>query len=579
MQNDMLSLINIIFFFVVIITVALALINFLIRCYNKEVPPINAYGKQQIQCFEYTDFKFNDKVYYILLAIIVVIGVSIRVWKFGSVPGGFNQDGAMAAVDGKALADYGTDRFGTHLPAHLYAWGFGQMSSLMSYMIAIFVKFFGLSPITARLPQLLVSIMGGVFFYLFIRELFGKSAGLIAAAFVAIDPWHLLQSRWALDCNLFAHFFMGGIYFLNKGLTKRRRYLFVSMIFFGLCMYCYGIALYTIPVFLVAVCIYYLIYKRLKWQDVILSAAIYLAIAWPFLLTMMINFFKWDTIELPFVTMQYFPATTRTGDILFFSEEPFKQLLINIKALLGSTIWQMSDAVWNYIEGFGHIFLCSLPFMAAGCVELARTKTKGAKSLVVFAILTGVWVGLITREVNVNRMNIIYYSMMMFVVLGIYFTVKEIRYARWTNLCIFATLSVMLVTTYFGPYNDSIKERFFYGFGDAYALIQNTDAEKIYITADTMMKNSVGTSEILTLFYDKTDAEYFQGKKNENNGRKLLPYKQRFTYVSMSPQVVASSRNQNAAYVILDSDKKYFDKSKFYITEYGGFCAVVPKKH
>ena len=52
----------------------------------------------------------SDKAYLILLAAAAFIAVFIRVYKFGSVPGGFNQDGAMAAVDAKALADYGTDR-------------------------------------------------------------------------------------------------------------------------------------------------------------------------------------------------------------------------------------------------------------------------------------------------------------------------------------------------------------------------------------------------------------------------------------------------------------------------------------
>lgn len=171
MQNS-LGILNNIFYIAVIITSALALINFLLRCYNKS-PLATTNGGSQIKCFKATDLELNDKLYYILLAVIVVIGVSIRIWQFGSVPGGFNQDGAMAAVDGKALADYGTDRFGTWLPAHLYAWGYGQMSSLLSYLIAIFVKFFGLNPITARLPQLIASVAGGVFFYLFIRDIFG----------------------------------------------------------------------------------------------------------------------------------------------------------------------------------------------------------------------------------------------------------------------------------------------------------------------------------------------------------------------------------------------------------------------
>lgn len=263
--------------------------------------------------------KIKDRIYNILLICILVIAVFIRLWKFGIIPGGFNQDGAMAAVDGLALAKYGTDRFGTFMPAHLYAWGYGQMSSLLSYLMALFIKIFGLTPLVARMPQLLVSIMGGIFFYLFMKDNFGKKVGLSAAIFVAINPWHFMQSRWTLDCNLLPHFFMGGLYFLSKGLKDNKKWLYVSMIFFGLCMYCYGIALYVIPFFLILTAIYYYINKQITIKEILISVFIYLLIAWPFILTMMVNYFKWNTIKLPFITMQYFSDSVRSKDILFFS--------------------------------------------------------------------------------------------------------------------------------------------------------------------------------------------------------------------------------------------------------------------
>ena len=55
---------------------------------------------------------YKRKIYYLLLISACIIAVFIRVYQFGNVPGGMNQDGAMAAVDAKALADYGTDRLG-----------------------------------------------------------------------------------------------------------------------------------------------------------------------------------------------------------------------------------------------------------------------------------------------------------------------------------------------------------------------------------------------------------------------------------------------------------------------------------
>ena len=107
--------------------------------------------------------------------------------------------------------------------------------------------------------------------------------------FAAINPWHILQSRWALDCNLYPHFFMAGIYFLNRGLEKRR-FLVISMIMFGLCMYCYGISIYTMPLFLLAACVYLLVTKKLTIKDAILALGVYLLVAWPFIATMIINF-------------------------------------------------------------------------------------------------------------------------------------------------------------------------------------------------------------------------------------------------------------------------------------------------
>ncbi len=576
-MTEALSVINKIFFICAIVSVVLAAANYAVRIYNGKIAAQKPKVKnvKRFFCFSPDELVLSPRVYYILLGIIALIGVAIRVWQFGSVPGGFNQDGAMAAVDGLALAAHGTDRFGTHLPAHLYAWGYGQMSSLLSYLIAIFVKLFGLSAVTARLPQLFVSIAGGVFFYLFIRDIFGKNAGLIAALFVAINPWHLVQSRWALDCNLLPHFFMGGLYFLNKGLTHRRRYTFISMIFFGLCMYCYGITIYTIPVFLLAVCIYYVARKRMRLTDMLISAGVYLAVAWPFLLTMAVNFFKWDTITLPFVTIQYYPASVRSNDILLFSAEPGKQLLQNIKSLLNTTLYQKKDLPWNDIDGFGTMFLCSMPFVFAGFAELFRHKTKGAKGLVLFALLTGIWVGLLTNGVNVNRINIVYYGIMMFAVLGIYFTVREIKYLKWSNLCIYAVLGVMLVSTYFTTYADAIKGQFYYGFGEALAVAEKSEADKLYITADAQGKGYANVSEILTMFYDKTDAEYFQGKTNVNNGKELLPYKQRFTYVSMSSDVAKRGASENAAFVIMARDSQYFDRTQYNIIQFGNFCAVV----
>lgn len=519
--------------------------------------------------------EISDRLELSLLAAALVIGLAMRLWQFGSVPEGFNQDGAMAAVDANALAMYGTDRFGTHLPAHLYAWGFGQMSSLLSYLMVPFIKLMGLNPVSARLPQLLVSIMGAVFFWLFTRDSFGKRDGIIAAFFVAVNPWHFVQSRWALDCNLLPHFFVAGVCLLNRGSRGNKAALYTSMLFFGLCMYCYGITIYTLPVFLVLACVLLLRKKLIRPLDAVICAGAYLAVSWAFILTMAINFFGWETIELPFVTLQNFPDSVRSGDILLFSDKPFRQLVENFSSLMGVSVLQKRDLPWNEVRSFGTMYLFSTPFALCGIASAIRRRKDTGTQLLLLMLLTGVWAGLMTNNVNINRANLIYYPVMLLIVLGIDYVVGKFRFMMIPTGCVYALCAVLLCGSYFGSYRQSLSSAFFSGFGDALTAAEETGAEIIYITADTQYNGSRNVSEILTLFYDRTDAEYYQGKTMINHGSIELPYEERFVYLSFDETNIPDEKN--AVCVICRKDKPLFD-GEYRLYDYGHYALAVKEE-
>lgn len=507
----------------------------------------------------------SDKLYKILLIITALTALFIRVYKFGSVPGGFNQDGAMAAVDAKALAEHATDRLGMHLPVHLTAWGFGQMSALLSYLMIPFIKTGGLSAVAARLPQLIVSLAGLTCLYLFIRDTFGKIPALIALMFAAINPWHIVQSRWALDCNLYPHFFIMGIYFLNKGL-KKLRYLVISMIMFGLCMYCYGISIYTMPLFLAFACAYLLLSKKITVKHALIAFAVYLAVALPFILTMTINFLKLDTIETPFFTIPYFPNSVRSNDILFFSDSFFKQLAANAKSLVNITLLQKKDLPWNDIEGFGTMYLFTMPFFILGLVSLIKDyrKTTGAVLILLF-LITGIWCGLTTNGVNVNRLNIIYYPIMLVSCFGILFIIKQIKFSYIGIAVAFVTAFVMLVSTYFTSYAKSMEYYFFKDFGDAVTYVSDLPADKVYITADSQYEGASNVSEILTLFYQNIDAEYYRSQEFDNK------------YTFKSIKNITVNPNENAVYVITKEDLRSFNPNNFDFKQFGSYYAVTTK--
>ena len=527
--------------------------------------------------FTGTEFFIDDRLYKALLLFFALTAIMVRVWEFGNVPGGFNQDGAMAAVDAKALADYGTDHYGMSYPVHLTAWGYGQMSALLSYLMVPFIKLMGLNAVSARLPQLIISLLGLAVLYLFSRDAFGKKAALVVFAFGSIAPWHILQSRWALDCNLYPHFFLFGIYFLNRSLEARRSkpLLCISMVMFGLCMYCYGVSIYTMPLFLIMACVYLLIKKQVKLWEAFMAFAVWLAVAWPFILVMAINYFGWDTVEIGPFTLPYFSGSVRSNDILFFSENFFSQLWENIKSLQRTVFAQGDDLPWNNIRGFGSIYLFSLPFAVLGFVwTLLHLKEKPGAALLLFFFLTGLWCGLCTNGVNINRINIIFYPQIIFTALGIYTVLCRINAfpAHLGVAAAYLLAFALLCNTYFGSYARSMDYYFFKDFGSAVTALKDSDAERLYITGKSQGENTPYVSEILTLFYHETDAEYYQGKTCPEG---LLPFGERYTFAWMED--IDIDPEEDAAYVAAESELGCFDLDLYDVEQYGSYYVLERK--
>ena len=113
--------------------------------------------------------KLNYEI--ILFAIIMLAGVFVRVWRFGSLPGGINQDEAFAGYEAYSILHYGKDSFGYSMPVYLTAWGSG-MNVLNSYLMIPFIAVFGLKSWVIRMPQLIVAVLSLWVCYLLMKRLF-----------------------------------------------------------------------------------------------------------------------------------------------------------------------------------------------------------------------------------------------------------------------------------------------------------------------------------------------------------------------------------------------------------------------
>lgn len=513
----------------------------------------------------------------IILIALLLFSLAVRLWQFGNVPGGINQDEAMAAVEAKALADYGTDRFGMHMPVHFTAWDFGQMSVLLSYCMVPFIKIFGLSVVTVRLPILLASMAGLVAAYFIVRFLIGIEAAQITLLLGSLNPWHYMQSRWAIDCNMFPHMFMLGMLFLLMGLLKYKHCIGLSMIFFALCMYSYGISFYTVPVFLLIMGCYLLWKKILAPKKVLQCAGIYLLLSWPIYLTMAINTFSWHTIETPFFTMPYFPNSIRSNDILFFSDHKGTQLLQNINSII-HIFTEGDHMLWNGLDDFGVINLCFVPFIFLGIyyvIHLYRREQDSAKQACYLSILCffgiGILSGLITANVNINRINILLYTFILFSGIGIYFVYLNRKRLAYLLFPIWCIVSVLFMDRYFTTYATEIRSVFFEDFIDAIQYANTSECTSFVITPDAQSKDRSYVSEILTLYALDVDAQYFQGLTTDVNG---LSYSDKFHYITASQTTINS--DVPTAYVVTSEEIYLFSAEEYRISQFGNFYVAIP---
>ncbi len=519
-----------------------------------------------------------------ILFFLLFAGIlAVRFFRFPQVPGGLNQDGAMGAVDAKALGDYGTDRFGTFLPAHFKAWGYGQMSVLLSYLSVPFIRVLGLNKLAMRLPLLIVSLTGIWGVYRIVAAVHGRNAAGIALFLTAMNPWHFMQSRWALDCNLFPHMFILGFCFLVNGLRKKKS-LYISMLFFALCMYSYGVSFYMVPFFLLAAALLLLRVKKVTGRECMVCILIYFGISWPVYGTMLINFMKWETVSLPFVTMPYFEESIRSGDILFFAEDMGEQLLINLKALLRVVFWQREDLPWNSMKEFGTMYQCTMPFILLGGVLVFRrainrgtwTEQRIGAGLLCAFWFFGILTGLLINSVNVNRINIIFYVHIIFAAVGIEFAVR-----KWKTL-LFVTGAVFLIhytcfcTQYFTRWSEEIDRAFYGDFVRALEYARNCESDYYCITPDTQFEGARQVTEIITLFVFEIDAKYYQGENAgaEKEGRTAeIPYEEKLRYAN--PWETGGS-SENITYVIKSVDAGYFSRETFQVTLFGDYGVAVP---
>lgn len=404
----------------------------------------------------------------IMVVVVIVLAIIVRIYMWPNALSEVNCDEAMTALNAKSIAETGTDIYGTSFPIYFEAWRLAGQSALLTYLITLSIKIFGFSIFSIRLPSLLISIVPILLIYDFCKKIFNnKKIATIVLIFLAVNPWHIMQSKWALDCNLFPHIMLIATYFLYIGM-KNRKFIYLSMLIYGISMYAYGIALYIVPFFLLFTAIILYRKKLINKKDILISIIIYVIVSTPIFLMVIVNYFKLPEIKIGNITIQYFKDSNRTEDMLIFSENKSEKLKENLKNLFNVIVKQDDGLEWNSVKNFGTYYYFSIPFLIIGIYSCAKHK-KG--TLILLWLVLSILIGILINDININRLNVIWYPIIILCSCGIYEVINKIndKTVEYIILALYIIVFALFNNTYYKTTVNEIGEAWCWSSGLAEA--------------------------------------------------------------------------------------------------------------
>lgn len=295
----------------------------------------------------------------IVLVLILLAGCLVRLAALDKSPLGLHQDEAYSAYNAWSVMHYGVDSYGYVRPVYYTVWGSG-MNVLYSWLTMPFLALLGTTVQAIRLPQAILGCLSIPVVYGLGKEMLDARTGLLFAGILAINPWHIQQSRFGLESALAVPCFLFSMYFLCRYLNGKRRSVWGAAFFAGLTLYSYALTWILVPGVLILCLIFFR--KRFCFDRRLLGAALLLfGMAVPLLLFLAVNFDWIPEIRTGVFSVPKLPAL-RTGE-MELSLSAFKRRFLWLVAMLWA---QHDDMWWITSETAGSYYYISTPFILIG---------------------------------------------------------------------------------------------------------------------------------------------------------------------------------------------------------------------
>ena len=434
------------------------------------------------------------------VCLLLALGLALRLYGLGALPRGLNQDEASAGYEAFALLTGGIDRCGNPWPVLLTAWGSGQ-NALMTYLAIPFVAPLGLTELAIRLPNAISGCLTLLVFWRLARRARGRAFGVTALALLALNPWHIMMSRWALESNLLPFFLLLGVRLTVLAKNARPWALLGAAAAFGLSLYAYGAAFFFLPLYLIAAAVWLREEIRSNPLPFLVSALLFLLLAFPIALCQLRNTLGLDALRILGFTLPKLTEGRQTATSVFGGASAIE----NFRGFL-RILWTQSDGLpWNSLSIWkGGVFYCfGLPTAAIGFLaSLFKRKDHPEETPLRIALLCALVCAFLIR-CNINRINMIWLPLIYFSALGLHLLLAKLD--GWAALPAAGVLACFLVflSAYCDAFGGSGNVNYFPGLGAAIEYAEPAHGGTVYISG------YVNQPYIFALFYARTPPETF----------------------------------------------------------------------
>ena len=467
--------------------------------------------------------KFNDRkdrlLFYTTSAIMLVGVVARVVWL--QYPYGINVDEAANGYDSWCLAHYGVDQYLYPYPVYLKSWGSGQ-TALYAYLAAPFIKLCGLSAHVHRLPMAIISSFTVLFFYWSLRKT-GANKLLVATLvlMLALSPWHIMNGRWALDCNIAPNLCLIGVCCILLGshaISGRRLGFYVAgCISFVLTAYGYGVSWFMLPILYLGVFVLLFKRKKIEIKQAVICLGVTALVAFPLILFAINVFFGQAAYQLGPITIPELVKMRHDVTTLFGSDDVLGYISNNIRKGIFLLVWGTDGTPHNAMRFWGQFYnVVGIPLILYRFYTYIRQRSLSLMDAIFLVWLISCLPILLIVEIGVFHWNMIWIPLVYFSGKGMYSLIHRFKKLLIPVYAVIICFAGMFFYEYFNYYHPKQDGRLWFKIsGFEYGLQEPID----FIYSLDKVENRYFARRVNTiycvLFYHPVSPYTFEGQYNK----------------------------------------------------------------